>query len=165
MDVCRYLIVYYFLAFTFFKVSVCSEVSIIGGKEVKKLQPWMVSIQKDQSHVCGGILIQDQWVLTAAHCHHAENFHMGRTSDQSTLVLSIILFYKEKGSGHTPLSVEDGGLRSHFCPITPEVVALVLDPKYIQNIQKFYPHHPRSLSHPLPNRSHKSKQTTQLKTN
>ncbi|KAK2892482.1 hypothetical protein Q8A67_012470 [Cirrhinus molitorella] len=69
MDVCRYLIVYYFLAFTFFKVSVCSEVSIIGGKEVKKLQPWMVSIQKDQSHVCGGILIQDQWVLTAAHCH------------------------------------------------------------------------------------------------
>ncbi|KAL1253085.1 hypothetical protein QQF64_017778 [Cirrhinus molitorella] len=68
MDVCRYLILYYFLAFTFFKVTVCSEVSIIGGKEVKKLQPWMVSIQKDEVHVCGGILIQSQWVLTAANC-------------------------------------------------------------------------------------------------
>ncbi|XDV38619.1 hypothetical protein PO909_007982 [Leuciscus waleckii] len=68
MDVCRYLIVYHFLAFTFFKVAACSEVSIIGGKDVKKLQPWMVSIQKDQIHVCGGILIEKQWVLTAAYC-------------------------------------------------------------------------------------------------
>ncbi|XP_067279718.1 granzyme K-like [Pseudorasbora parva] len=68
MDVCGYLIVYYFLAFTFFKVAACSEVSIIGGKDVKKRQSWMVSIQKDQKHVCGGILIKDQWVLTAAHC-------------------------------------------------------------------------------------------------
>ncbi|XP_039543862.1 granzyme K-like [Pimephales promelas] len=68
MDVCRYLIVYHFLAFTFFKVAACFEVSIIGGKDVKKLQPWMVSIQKERNHVCGGILIQDQWVLTAAHC-------------------------------------------------------------------------------------------------
>ncbi|XDV14626.1 hypothetical protein PO909_014848 [Leuciscus waleckii] len=68
MDVCRYLIVYHFLAFTFFKKAACSEVSIIGGKDVKKLKPWMVSIQKDQIHVCGGILIQNQWVLTAAHC-------------------------------------------------------------------------------------------------
>ncbi|XP_073681037.1 granzyme K-like [Garra rufa] len=68
MDVCQYLIVHYFLAFTFFKVAVCAEVSIIGGNEVKKLQPWMVSIQMDRVHVCGGILIQNQWVLTAAHC-------------------------------------------------------------------------------------------------
>ncbi|XP_016394559.1 granzyme K-like [Sinocyclocheilus rhinocerous] len=68
MDVHRYLIVYYFLAFTFFKLADCSEVSIVGGKDVKKRQPWMVSIQKDQIHVCGGILIQDQWLLTAAHC-------------------------------------------------------------------------------------------------
>lgn len=55
---------------TAFKISVlaCSEVSIIGGKDVKKLQSWMVSIQKDQTHVCGGILIQGKWVLTSAQC-------------------------------------------------------------------------------------------------
>ncbi|XP_026052176.1 granzyme K-like [Carassius auratus] len=68
MDVCRYLIMYYFMAFTFFKVAACNEVSIIGGKDVKNKQPWMVSIQKNQKHMCGGILIKDQWVLTAACC-------------------------------------------------------------------------------------------------
>uniref|UniRef100_A0A671KEX5 Peptidase S1 domain-containing protein n=1 Tax=Sinocyclocheilus anshuiensis TaxID=1608454 RepID=A0A671KEX5_9TELE len=54
---------------TAFDISIpdCSEVSIVGGKDVKKHQPCMVSIQKDQIHVCGGILIQDQWLLTAAH--------------------------------------------------------------------------------------------------
>ncbi|XP_051961000.1 granzyme K-like [Xyrauchen texanus] len=67
MDVCRKLVVFQLL-FTFFKVAACSDVSIIGGKKVKKQAPWMVSIQKDQRHTCGGILIQDQWVLTAAHC-------------------------------------------------------------------------------------------------
>ncbi|XP_065143780.2 granzyme K-like [Paramisgurnus dabryanus] len=68
MDVHSYLIIYTFLLIAFFKVSDCSEVSIVGGKDVKKLEPWMVSIQKDEHHVCGGILIKDQWVLTAAHC-------------------------------------------------------------------------------------------------
>lgn len=55
---------------TAFKISVpaCSEVSIIGGKDVKKLKSWMVSIQNGEHHVCGGILIQSQWVLTSAQC-------------------------------------------------------------------------------------------------
>uniref|UniRef100_A0A673J136 Peptidase S1 domain-containing protein n=1 Tax=Sinocyclocheilus rhinocerous TaxID=307959 RepID=A0A673J136_9TELE len=58
---------------TAFEISfpACSDVSIVGGTDVKKkkkLQPCMVSIQKDQIHVCGGILIQNQWGLTSAHC-------------------------------------------------------------------------------------------------
>ncbi|XP_057216811.1 granzyme K-like [Triplophysa rosa] len=66
MDVHSYMIVYSILLFAFFKVAV----SIVGGKDVteKNHKPWMVSIQKDERHVCGGILIKDQWVLTAANC-------------------------------------------------------------------------------------------------
>ncbi|XP_031199963.1 probable threonine protease PRSS50 [Mastomys coucha] len=30
--------------------------------------PWMISVQANGSHVCAGILIASQWVLTVAHC-------------------------------------------------------------------------------------------------
>ncbi|XP_048023250.1 granzyme K-like [Megalobrama amblycephala] len=92
MDVCRYLTVYHFLAFTFFKVAACSEVSIIGGKDVKKLQSWMVSIQKDQIHVCGGILIQNQWVLTSAQCEEKP------ITSVTVLIGSLSLSKASKGS-------------------------------------------------------------------
>ncbi|NXC41276.1 CFAD factor, partial [Penelope pileata] len=42
---------------------------ILGGSEaVPHLQPYMASLQLDGQHVCGGLLIAEQWVLSAAHC-------------------------------------------------------------------------------------------------
>lgn len=51
------------------KMRVHSVERIVGGVNVPNDErPWMTSIQYDNGHFCGGSLISDHWVLTAAHC-------------------------------------------------------------------------------------------------
>ncbi|KAK6305944.1 hypothetical protein J4Q44_G00228690 [Coregonus suidteri] len=55
----------------------CAE--IIGGKEVKPHSlPYMALLENKQGRkVCGGILIHQQWVLTAAHCTNITKVFLG----------------------------------------------------------------------------------------
>ena len=46
---------------------------IVGGEEsLEREYPWMLSLSSPAGGLCGGSLLGDQWVLTAAHCtpHH-----------------------------------------------------------------------------------------------
>lgn len=46
---------------------------IVGGYETTiDDNPWQVSLQYYSSHRCGGSIIGDKWILTAAHCTEYE---------------------------------------------------------------------------------------------
>ncbi|XP_049567212.1 serine protease 55 isoform X2 [Orcinus orca] len=46
---------------------------IIGGMEAEVGEfPWQVSIQARNEHFCGGAIISEWWIVSAAHCFHSE---------------------------------------------------------------------------------------------
>ncbi|KAL3970363.1 adaptin ear-binding coat-associated protein 1/2 [Sarotherodon galilaeus] len=59
------------ILYVFLQISLAgaAESGIVGGREAKPhSRPYMVSVQYRGVHSCGGILIQRDFVLTAAHC-------------------------------------------------------------------------------------------------
>ncbi|XP_016398385.1 granzyme B-like [Sinocyclocheilus rhinocerous] len=63
------MVLYSFLLLLVISMAGGMESGIIGGKEAKPhSRPYMASIQYINHHTCGGMLIRQDYVLTAAHC-------------------------------------------------------------------------------------------------
>ncbi|XP_038561163.1 ovochymase-2 isoform X1 [Micropterus salmoides] len=46
-----------------------SMARVVGGAEAAYgSHPWLVSLQNRGSHFCGGAILSDRWIMTAAHC-------------------------------------------------------------------------------------------------
>jgi len=55
-------------------ISCEKEVKIYGGTNSKYLSwPWMALIELKNEFKCGGTIINENWVLTAAHCLEKES--------------------------------------------------------------------------------------------
>ncbi|XP_030642486.1 granzyme B-like [Chanos chanos] len=61
--------IHLFLLFCVLSLSGATESGIVGGKAAKPhSRPYMVSVWSERGHTCGGMLIREDFVMTAAHC-------------------------------------------------------------------------------------------------
>ncbi|CAF0979092.1 unnamed protein product [Rotaria sordida] len=64
------------------------QARIVGGEDAQPHSwPWMVQLRRYNSHFCGGALVNEQWVVTAAHCLGDANsvtIHIGVHNETST---------------------------------------------------------------------------------
>ncbi|XP_067300147.1 granzyme B-like [Pseudorasbora parva] len=69
------MVLYAFLLLLGISLAGAIEIGIIGGKEAKPhSRPYMASLQINKYHKCGGMLIREDYVLTAAHCLNSSAF-------------------------------------------------------------------------------------------
>uniref|UniRef100_A0A672LFQ6 Mast cell protease 8-like n=2 Tax=Sinocyclocheilus grahami TaxID=75366 RepID=A0A672LFQ6_SINGR len=103
------------------------NVGIVNGTEAKPhSRPYMVSVQKNWLHTCGGFLISDELVLTAAHC---------RKNSETLTVMVGAHDLKNKTEGSVCIGVKSYHQHPDFTedPVMNDIMLLRLEKKVTQN--------------------------------
>ncbi|XP_067270912.1 duodenase-1-like [Pseudorasbora parva] len=103
------------------------NVGIVNGTETKPhSRPYMVSVQKNWFHICGGFLISEEFVLTASHCQ--------MNSETLTVVVGAHdLKNKTEGSVHIGVKSYHKHPDCNVEPVMNDIMLLRLDKKVTQN--------------------------------
>ena len=99
---------------------------IVGGVNTNiSTVPWQISLQTTGgSHFCGGSIIDDEWILTAAHCVHGSSAASMRIEAGITLlsangqVRNVAQIYVAPGYDGNPAHGHDAALLRLSSPLT-----------------------------------------------
>ncbi|XP_016382840.1 granzyme B-like [Sinocyclocheilus rhinocerous] len=100
------------------------ESGIIGGKVAKPhSRPYMASIQINKHHTCGGMLIREDYVLTAAHCLNRSVFS---SRDHFEVVLGAHNITKKEKSQYLSSEFHTPPVTQQLTPNTVYIMHFVL---------------------------------------
>ncbi|XP_016530031.1 ovochymase-2 isoform X3 [Poecilia formosa] len=100
---------------------------VVGGTQATYgSHPWLVSIQNKGSHFCGGAILTDRWILTAAHCFPSlSNVFL---SSVTVLVGEFDLRVEDKDEQvFTVKSLLIHENYNHACPMNYDIALVELD--------------------------------------
>ncbi|XP_026054116.1 mast cell protease 1A-like [Carassius auratus] len=101
------------------------NVGIVNGR-LAKHRPYMASLQINFNHTCGGFLISDQWVLTAAHCW---NWPVEICPQFLTVVVGVLDITKSTSSNRIKVKKCIPHLESCSRTSRNDIMLLMLDKK------------------------------------
>ncbi|XP_073701200.1 granzyme B(G,H)-like [Garra rufa] len=130
------------LLLSIFSLSGGFESGIVGGHEVKPhSKPYMASLQYRRQHICGGMLIRNDYVLTSAHCLNntdtlevvlgAHNISQNEDSQQ---IIQVEKYIKHPKYENEPLSYDIMLLKLKTKAVRNEFVSVIKLPKNNENI-------------------------------
>uniref|UniRef100_A0A8C1JJJ6 trypsin n=1 Tax=Cyprinus carpio TaxID=7962 RepID=A0A8C1JJJ6_CYPCA len=115
------------------------DVGIVNGTEAKPhSRPFMVSLQKNWRHICGGFLISDRFVMTAAHCWNSNhNIIIKKTFYNDGINLTAVVGAHDlrQNEGSVRIGVKSYHMHPDFnkCTFENDIMLLRLEKEIEQN--------------------------------